>query len=263
MNETDHYNFFKHYCMLRFVQVALFIFSCINGFVQGQIEPVLNENSIKIIESRIVDSILNVERVNLNGGAFVFGQRSGDSLSLKMNDGKVSVFVDSKKMMMDIDSINGNTPIVLFDELGVKNDTFFETINYRLIEVLDTGKYYLLTKTDDNSGGQSSLTYVLINRNNGTVLDVNTYPLFSLDKKRFIDTHGWEPSDGNILGIKIYNTMNDEFIEEFYIVDEKFEYSGVSWVSNDKFKIDRVDSETGKPLSPIQYKWNGRKWVLS
>ncbi len=76
MNETDHYNFFKHYCMLRFVQVALFIFSCINGFVQGQIEPVLNENSIKIIESRIVDSILNVERVNLNEGLESIGNRS-------------------------------------------------------------------------------------------------------------------------------------------------------------------------------------------
>jgi len=249
--------------MLRFIPVAFILFMVLNGSVQGQNEPVLNENSIKIIESRIADSILNVERVILNGGAFVIGQRTGDSLFLKMNDGKVSVFVDSKEIMMDIDSLNGNTPIILFDELGTKKDTFFETIVYRLVEVLDSGKYYLLSKDYDNSGGQSSLTCVLINRKNGTALDVNTYPLFSADKKRFIETHGWEPSDGGILGIKIYNTTNDEFLEEFYIVDEKIEYSGVSWVSNDEFKIDRADYETGKPLSPIKYKWNGKKWILS
>lgn len=207
----------------------------------------------------IDDSLLTVEASYLSNPEIKeWAYRNGDSLSIKMEDQSIKTFTNLKEPMYNLDS----TIIIEDDDDNVKNDTLFHIVSYRFLQPVCSGKNYLIEMYEDGVGGGSSLTYLIINRINGVTLDLNIYPIFSSDSSRFIITHGWEPSDGNILGVTVYKITEKQFIKEFYIQDKKYEYSDTNWISTVEFAIQRTNNETKKTLSPLKYKWNGTKWIL-
>lgn len=210
----------------------------------------------------INDSLLTVEASYLSNPEIKgWGYRNGDTLSIKMDDQSIKTFINLKEPMYEFDS----TIVMDYDDENddnVKNDTLFHTISYRFLQPVCSRKYYMIEIYEDGVGGGSSLTYLIINRINGVTLDLDIYPIFSSDSSRFIITHGWEPSDGNILGVTVYKISEKQFIKEFYIQDKKYEYSDVNWISTIEFAIQRTNNETNKKLSPLKYKWNGSKWIL-
>lgn len=205
------------------------------------------------------DSLLTVEASYLSNPEIKeWAYRNGDTLSIKMDDQSIKTFINLKEPMYNLDS---TIVIEDYDDDNVKNDTLFHIISYRFLQPVCSGKYYMIEMYEDGVGGGSSLTYLIINRINNVTLDLDIYPIFSPDSSRFIITHGWEPSDGNILGITVYKITEKQFIKEFYIQDKKYEYSDVNWISTIEFAIQRTNNETKKALSPLKYKWNGTKWI--
>lgn len=210
------------------------------------------------------DSLLTVEASYLSNPEIKgWAYRNGDTLSLKMDDQSIKTFLNLKEPGYDYVDKKADSTIIIedYDNDNEKDDSSFHIISYRFLQPVCSGKYYMIEMYEDGVGGGSSLTYLIINRINNVTLDLNIYPIFSSDSSRFIITHGWEPSDGNILGVTVYKITEKQFIKEFYIQDEKYEYSDVNWISTIEFAIQRTNNETKKALSPLKYKWNGTKWI--
>ena len=128
------------------------------------------------------DSLLTVEASYLSNPEIKgWAYRNGDTLSLKMENQSIKTFINLKEPGYDYVDKKVDSTITIEDNDNEKDDSSFHIISYRFLQPVCSKKYYMIEMNEEGVGGGSSLTYLIINRINGVTLDLDIYPIFSIN----------------------------------------------------------------------------------
>jgi hypothetical protein len=222
--------------------------------LNAQTDAALNEDSIKEAKLLALPEVKD------------FARRVGDTLILKLDNGLSEKYLNYYVPLFYKDE--NRKPVVETEEDFVtgKIDTISYGKEYRLIDILGAGAFYLINPTiisSKQSMWGNSIESILISKKNGDSCIVGE-PNFSIDNLRFINLRFSGPGQQMTDDIEVINSSYSPFKIEFFkqITPSKSQITGVEWISTNEFKINRIN-ESEKPIAPLIYKFNGTKWVLA